>query len=169
MEAAGFLPLSVQDGPDIEVLQQATMADVAGKFVDRNTVLAPDVRLRCHEFVEGMLRTSLRTSLDFTLVMDSLRDGRPEATPPTSYPSRIPHHPLTLAPRRLAAAPCNWESSLRALLGQAYAPGACGRHNNMSRPAAYGRKDENPQALDPPVPTAHLVANRTQGRELTRI
>ena len=53
-EHAGFQTLRVEDGPDMQALDQAAPRDGFGQFLDRDAGLhAPDVRLAEHELVEG--------------------------------------------------------------------------------------------------------------------
>ena len=51
---AGLGAVGIEDGPDVEALQETAARDVLGQFLDRNAGFdAPDIRLREREFVEG--------------------------------------------------------------------------------------------------------------------
>lgn len=52
-ELAGVLAIGIEDGPDVEALQQGATNDVVGKLADRDTAFdAPDIGLAENELVE---------------------------------------------------------------------------------------------------------------------
>jgi hypothetical protein len=54
LERAGFDPVGIKHGPDVQALQQAAPRDVLGQFLDRDAGLdAPHVGLAQDELVEG--------------------------------------------------------------------------------------------------------------------
>ena len=65
LERAGLLAVFVDDGTDVQALQQPAPADVLGELLDRDAVLhPPHILLRQHELVVGnvLARRSLRSS-----------------------------------------------------------------------------------------------------------
>ena len=54
LEHAGFVAFCIDDGPDIQALQQGTLHDALGELLDRHAGLgAPDVGLAQHQLVKG--------------------------------------------------------------------------------------------------------------------
>src|SRR5579871_6790967 len=54
LEHAGVLSIGVEDGPDVETLQELPAGDVLGEILDRDPGLdPPHIRLGQHELVEG--------------------------------------------------------------------------------------------------------------------
>lgn len=101
-EHAGLVAICIDDGPDVQALQQGTLRDALGQLLDRNACFyAADVRLAEHELIEGnVARRGQRDFLNFRHLASPRRVARRLSLGFQPVTESLAHLSLSLGPHR---------------------------------------------------------------------